>query len=54
MRTLPKIVEHIATDPLVVWTWTPGPRRQPAPGTALTFAALMKAWAASGAECPRD
>jgi len=52
-RTLAEVVQHVATDPLVIWAWTPGPGRQPAPGTHATFAALMKAWADTGAACPR-
>jgi hypothetical protein len=51
-RTLAEVVQHLATDPLVLWAWAPGPGRQPAPGTHATFAALMKAWADTGAECP--
>jgi hypothetical protein len=51
-RTLDDIVKHTATDPLVVWAWTPGAGREPAPGTHATFLALVKAWVATGAVCP--
>jgi hypothetical protein len=53
VRTLAQIVDHVTTDPLVLWTWAPGPGRRPAPGTPAVFAALIKAWADSGADCPR-
>ena len=52
-RSLDDVVKHLATDPLVVWAWTPGPGRRPAPGTHATFVALIRAWADSGAACPR-
>jgi hypothetical protein len=52
-RNLDDVVKHVANDPLVVWAWTPGPGRRPAPGTHATFSALVRAWADTGAECPR-
>ena len=52
-RSLPEIVEHVSTDPLVVWAWKPGADRQSAPGTHASFVALVKAWVDSGAACPR-
>jgi hypothetical protein len=51
-RTLDDIVKHTATDPLVVWAWTPGAGREPAPGTHAAFLALVRAWVATGAACP--
>lgn len=51
-RSLEDVIKHVATDPLVAWAWTPGPGRRPAPGTHATFFALLRAWAATGAECP--
>ena len=51
-RSLEDVVKHVATDPLVAWAWAPGPGRRPAPGTQATFFALLRAWAATGAECP--
>ena len=38
---------------LVQWAWTSGLGRAPAPGTNAEFAALLEAWAATGAHCPR-
>jgi hypothetical protein len=52
-RSLSKIQEHVARDSLVGWAWHPGEERQPAPGTQAQFGALMRAWIASGAQCPQ-
>jgi hypothetical protein len=52
-RTLSKIQEHMATDSLVGWAWSPGEGRSPAPGTQVQFGALIEAWIATGAECPQ-
>jgi hypothetical protein len=51
-KTLAQIVEHMASDSLVGWGWTPDPGRSPAPGTQKEFGALIKAWADTGAICP--
>ncbi len=51
-RSLDDLVTHVINDPLVVWAWTPGPGRRPAPGTHATFVALMRAWVDTGAACP--
>ncbi|OUL99271.1 hypothetical protein [Variovorax sp. JS1663] len=47
------IVEHINHDPLVQWAWMPGERQPPAIGRE-EFHALVRLWARTGAECPRD
>jgi hypothetical protein len=46
------LVRHLAEDSLVGWGWSPGPGRQPAPGTQAEFGALIRAWAETGAHCP--
>jgi len=51
-RSLKKIDEHMATDPLVGSAWHPGEGRVPAPGTQAQFGELIEAWIASGAYCP--
>lgn len=51
-RDLAALVKHVTTDTLVLWGWKPGPSREPAPGTAAEFGALMQAWADTGAACP--
>jgi hypothetical protein len=47
------LVKHMAEDTLVGWSWAPGADRQPAPGDQQTFGGLIRAWADSGAACPR-
>jgi len=51
-RDLAALVKHVTTDTLVLWGWHPGRGREPAPGTAAEFGALMQAWADTGAACP--
>lgn len=51
-RDLAALVRHVTTDTLVLWGWHPGAGREPAPGTAAQFGALMQAWADTGAACP--
>ena len=51
-RDLAALVKHVTTDTLVLWGWNPGGGRQPAPGTATEFGALMQAWADRGGACP--
>ncbi len=53
-RSLSKLHEHLAGDPLVGWAWHPGEGRAPAPGTQAQFGALIKAWIATGARCPQS
>lgn len=52
-KTLAQIVEHNAHDELVAYGWAPGGARTPAPGTQAEFGALMRAWADTGAHCPK-
>ena len=51
-RTLEKIHDHVAYDPLVGWAWHPGLGRKPAPMTQATFGRLVQRWIDSGAKCP--
>jgi hypothetical protein len=48
------LVTHMAEDVLVGWAWAPGSGRTPAPGTQREFGELARAWAASGAQCPKS
>ena len=52
-RDLALLQEHVAKDDLVAWGWTPGPGRDPAPGTQEAAGQLVQAWIDSGAECPQ-
>jgi hypothetical protein len=52
-KSMAELVAHMAEDSLVGWGWNPGRGRTPAPGTQAEFGELIKAWADSGAACPR-
>jgi hypothetical protein len=51
-RSVEALVEHIGTDHLVGWAWSPGFGRRPAPGTQKQAGALVEAWVKTGAACP--
>ena len=53
-KDMPALVKHMSEDSLVGWAWSPGAGRTPAPGTQKAFGALVKAWAAAGAACPKS
>ena len=52
-RDLAALIRHLSEDSLVGCAWSPGGRRTPAPGTQAQFGELAKAWAQTGAHCPR-
>jgi len=52
-RNAAALVHHMAEDQLVGWGWHPDRGRKPAPGTQKEFGAIVEAWLASGAVCPR-
>lgn len=51
-RTAAKVIEHLKGDPLVLWAWSPGPKRSVPPVTHAKFREAAEAWIRSGAECP--
>jgi hypothetical protein len=51
-RDIAAILEHVVTDTLVTWAWSPGHGRISAPGTNARFGELLRAWAETGAHCP--
>lgn len=53
-KSMEQLVKHMADDALVGWGWTPGVGRAPAPGTQKSFGELIKAWADTGAVCPKS
>src|SRR5262245_55794431 len=53
-KTLDEVWHHTAHDALVAWGWQPGHDRTPAPGSQKEFAALVRAWIDTGAECPQE
>jgi hypothetical protein len=46
------LVEHVETEPLVLWGWIPGGRREAVPLPHKDFVEQMKVWVAGGAACP--
>ena len=52
-RTLEQIIEHVSSDDLVGWGWSPGDGRTLPPLSRPEFVAAMKIWADKGAACPQ-
>ncbi|WP_394843148.1 hypothetical protein LZC95_39620 [Pendulispora brunnea] len=51
-KDLAALVEHIATDPLVAWGWSPGPGRTLPPVSHERTTEAIRSWVAGGAPCP--
>lgn len=51
---LEALVEHMAEDALVGWSWNPGAGRERVPGTQRVLGALTRAWVDAGAGCPAE
>ena len=51
-RSVQALVEHMTTDALVQWAWSPGERTPPSIGQR-EFHELVRRWAQTGAACPR-
>lgn len=51
-KTLAQLLEHVSKDPLVLWGWQPGGKRQPPPLPHDKFVAAFTAWVASDGACP--
>jgi hypothetical protein len=51
-RDIAAIANHVVTDTLVIWAWSPGLGRTPAPGSNKQFGELLRGWADAGAYCP--
>lgn len=43
---------HAKVDPLILWSWEPGPGREPAPGSNKDFLNALDIWISAGAPCP--
>jgi hypothetical protein len=50
-RTVPALVQHMTTDALVQWAWSPGDRMPP-PVSQYDFHEAVQIWARTGAACP--
>lgn len=51
-RSLADLVEHVASDKIVNWGWSPGPNRTVPPLSHQRFVEAVKLWAAAGGPCP--
>ena len=51
-KTGQQVIEHMKTDPLVLWAWQPGAKRSVPPMTHSEFIRALEVWAAAGMPCP--
>jgi hypothetical protein len=51
-RSPSQLEHHMMHDALVLWGWDPGPGRSPVSTPQADFAAAVRAWVASGCDCP--
>ena len=51
-RSGEKVIEHVRADPLVLWAWTPGGKRNPPQMQHKTFLTALETWLKKGAHCP--
>jgi len=47
------VIEHMKTDPLVLWAWTPGVGRTTPPLSHEKFVETLDAWVRAGMPCPQ-
>ena len=53
-KDMDAVVEHMRTDPLVLWAWSPGGTRTTPVMSHAEFVKRLEAWAAAGGPCPGD
>ena len=53
-KTGEQVIEHMKTDPLVLWAWKPGANRTPPPMSHEEFVKVLEKWADAGMPCPDD
>jgi len=53
-KTPEQLFEHMDSDPLVLWGWSPGPGRQPVSTSHEELVKALKAWIAGGCGCPGE
>jgi hypothetical protein len=51
-KTGEQIIEHMKTDPLVLWAWTPGAGRTTPPLSHDEFVEILETWVRAGMPCP--
>jgi hypothetical protein len=47
-----QVIEHMKTDPLVLWAWNPGASRTLPPMSHEQFVQVLEQWARAGMPCP--
>jgi hypothetical protein len=52
-KSIAQIIEHVTSDKLVMWGWSPGEGRSTPPLGHDEFAQKMAEWARYGAACPK-
>lgn len=52
-RSPQDLIEHMDTEPLVLYGWNPGIGRMPVPISHADFMAQMRTWVVGGAACPQ-
>jgi hypothetical protein len=50
-RTGEQVIEHMKSDPQVLWAWNPGTGRTPPPLSHDEFVQALEAWVAAGMPC---
>ena len=48
-----EVIEHMKSDPLVLWAWTPGAGRTTPPLSHEKFVEALEAWVKAGMPCPQ-
>ncbi|WP_205746693.1 hypothetical protein [Duganella callida] len=52
-KTGEQVIEHMKTDPLVLWAWNPGAGRTLPPMSHEDFVKALEQWADAGLPCPQ-
>ena len=52
-RTGEAVIEHMKSDPLILWAWTPGAGRTTPPLSHEKFVDALEAWVHAGMPCPK-
>ena len=53
-RDFVELANHLGHDVILLWAWSPGPGREPAPYSLKAHVRDMLTWGAAGQPCPQD
>ena len=53
-RSGEEVIEHMKSDPLVLWAWNPGAGRTTPPLSNEQLVKALEAWVSAGMPCPKD